>query len=144
MIILGCTGLGILFVDTVVFSRSPRRKLEHYLGVALPRSATDVRIWYYQAPGYYEAELLARFRIPRADFLQMMAKMKVNMADPTHSPKLPKVASTAGSTKWWTPPTDQPERFCQSGANVRTIYLWADGYVYVEKSGSFGSAWTFF
>jgi len=106
----------------------------------LPNSATDFRYWYEQVPGYYQARLFGRFLMPKEPFVALMEKNGIAKSDPSRDFPLPTdFRNTDPSIAWWNPPTDQPERFYQDRGGVQTTFLWAKGYVYVEREGGFGS-----
>lgn len=122
-------------------SRSPKMQLEALLRVKLPNSASELHFWYYQVPGYYQADLLARFRLGHEEFLRMMQAQHVTFVGASDAWRLPTKFDTDPTVTWWNPPSDQPERFCDDKKGVWTIYVWHDGYLYVRKHGGFGSAW---
>jgi len=119
---------------------STRATIERWLGMNLPADATEIRYWYQQPKGYYQADLVCRIQLPLSSFTNWMRTAGIQKVD---EPKwlLPTNFNSDRTVTWWNPPSSQPNRFHQEQQQDTSITLvWSDGFVYVERFGNFG-AW---
>ena len=122
-------------------SRSSTNQTQRWLGVKLPSAAFDVRCWFEQSPGTYQAELITRFRLPKEALPQLVQALRLNAADNMTGWMLPTYWYSDSGVNWWNPPKEQPERFYLNTNGVETICVWHEGYTYIRKKGGFGSPW---
>jgi hypothetical protein len=119
-----------------------RDRLEKLLGTTIPRSASEFHVWVRQVPGTFQAELIARFRIPRADFDRLVNDMGLSQSHGIGSGwPLPTNFNTDTNVTWWHPPENQPERFSVATNGFKLTCVWNNDLVYLRKTGAFGSTW---
>jgi hypothetical protein len=119
---------------------STRAMVQRWLSMKLPAEATEIRYWYQQPKGYYQADLVCRIQLPFGSFTNWMQEVGIPKVD---GPKwiLPTNFNSDKSVTWWNPPSNQPNRFHQEQQQDTWITLvWSDGFVYIERFGNFG-AW---
>jgi len=134
--------LGFVFLLTLKVQPAAKGKVEQWLGIQLPESASEFHYYYSQAPGYYQAILFTRFKISESDFISLMMGAGFDKANKTTLvQKLPTDFNLDPRVQWWNPPQDQSDRFFLSTNNIETICVWYSGYAFFEKNGAFGSMW---
>jgi hypothetical protein len=143
-ILIGLSLFAILAVTLVGWRHiaSEKSRLERWLGTSIPSSGSDFHVWFRQVPGTYQAELIARFQIPKSDFGQLVERLGLSQSHAMSSGwLLPTNFNTDTGVAWWHPPANQPDRFSAATNGFHLTCVWDSGLVYLRKTGAFGSPW---
>lgn len=133
-------GLGYVLFESMILQSTPRARVAHWLNVAVPRAVAELRYYYYQSPGSYQARLFIRMKLSKENFSILMNSIGATRDEGGDSQKLATDFNTDRSISWWNPPHIQDERFLvKKSDGTITTCLWDAGYAYIEKIGPFGS-----
>jgi len=139
-IIISMVFITLSFLIDQMAAPPTKSRIELWLGINLPSDTGDIRYWYQQPRGYYQANLACRIQLSRESFLKIMKDAGIERVNGPEWP-LPTKFISDSSITWWNPPSIQTDRFHQQQQGGWITLVWSDGFIYAERDGNFGSMW---